>query len=78
MMYSKGLRTIISLNHEAYTARNEELYGAVKNVPVHFIWSKPDIEHPTKGWSAEAYYSNWEFDFKRNTPILESILTELD
>ncbi len=74
ILFSTKLRTLILLNHEAYTARNEHLYTALLGGDVHYFWSSPDVSHPEGGWSEEAYYSGWEFDFARNRAGLETVL----
>ena len=78
IMFSKPLRTVILLNHEAYTARNEHLFTAVLGGVVHYFWSTPDIRHPEGGgWSREAYFSPWAFDFERNRAKLAQVITAL-
>jgi hypothetical protein len=67
----------VVLNHESYTARNEHLYAAVLGCTEHYFWSPADIAHPTNGWSADAYYSGWEFDFERNLDQLTRLLRSL-
>jgi capsular polysaccharide biosynthesis protein len=77
VMFSRGHRAVILLNHEAYTARNEHLYLALLGGDVHYFWSTPDVSHPVDGWSREAYYSSWAFDFERNTDALTDVITGL-
>lgn len=74
---SQALEHLVVLNHESYTARNEHLYAAVLGCTEHYFWSPADIAHPTNGWSAEAYYSGWEFDFERNLDQLTQLLKSL-
>jgi capsular polysaccharide biosynthesis protein len=73
----RALEHLIVLNHESYTARNEHLYAAVLGCTEHYFWSPADIAQPTKRWSAEAYYSGWEFDLKRNEHTLRELLRSL-
>lgn len=63
--YCRRLEKLIVLNHEAYTARNEHLYGSLLGCEVHYFWSKPDTPHPVGGWSEDAYFSSWECDLPR-------------
>lgn len=77
VMYAKQLKAFILLAHEAYTARNEHLYTSLIGCPVHYFWSEPEIPHPVDGWSQAAFDSEWEFDFARNTPLLEQVLDTL-
>lgn len=74
LLFAQKLQTLIVLSHEAYTARNEHLFAALLNCTVHYFWSPPDIAHPAGGWSQDAFYSDWEFDFSRNRPALEDLL----
>jgi capsular polysaccharide biosynthesis protein len=74
---SRALEHLVVLNHESYTARNEHLYAAVLGCTEHYLWSPADTAHPTNGWSAEAYYSGWEFDFERNLDELTRLLRSL-
>lgn len=78
LLYTTQLDTLILLNQEAYTARNEHLYASLLGGDVHYFWSRPDTPHPAGGWSEEAYYSDWEFDFARNSSDLDAVLDSLD
>ena len=78
LTFARRLSTLIVLNHEAYTARNENLYSSVLGCDVHYFWSTPDSQHPPGGWSEQAYYSDWDFDFERNREPLEKLLNELE
>ncbi|WP_168207519.1 glycosyltransferase family 61 protein [Microlunatus elymi] len=77
LMFARNLETMIVLNHEAYTARNEHLYGVVLGADEHWFWSSPDIGHPDGGALYAAHQSSWEFDFDRNGADLERLLGEL-
>ncbi|WP_404392525.1 glycosyltransferase family 61 protein [Humibacillus xanthopallidus] len=74
---SEALEHLIVLNHESYTARNEHLYAAVLGCTEHYFWSPADVAQPVTGWSADAYYSGWEFDFDRNLDSLTTLLRSL-
>lgn len=76
VMHAQRLETMIILNHEAYTARNEHLFTSVIGADVHYFWSRPDIAHGDV-WSQEAFYSPWEFDFERNGADLTRLLDAL-
>ncbi len=78
IVFSRSYRTLILLNHEAYTARNEHLFTAVLGGEVHYFWSTPDVAHPPGGWSEAAYYSSWVFDFERNSKTLNEVIENLD
>ncbi len=77
MMYAEKMTTAIVLSHEAYTARNEHLFTSLLGGDVHYFWSPPDCQHPEKGWSQDAFYSDWEFDFERNRKPLEELIASL-
>jgi len=77
-IHAERLETMIVLNHEAYTARNEHLITALLDCAVHYLWSPSDVAHPPGGWSEAAYYSSWEFDFARNEPVLRRLLAGRD
>ena len=77
MMYAQDLETVILLNHESYTARNEHLYTSVLGADVHYFWSPADLDHPEGDWTDEAFKSAWEFDFARNREALEDVLAKL-
>lgn len=74
MMFSQKMATVIVLSHEAYTARNEHLFTSLLGGDVNYFWSVPDIQHPENGWSQDAFYSDWEFDFERNRKPLEELI----
>lgn len=75
--YARSLRTLIVLNHESYTARNEHLVSAFQEWDVHYFWSPADVQHPPRGWSVAAYQSAWSFDFQRNATALRDLLNTL-
>ncbi|GAB2474907.1 glycosyltransferase family 61 protein [Jatrophihabitans fulvus] len=77
LMYAANVRTVIVLNHEAYTARNEQLYALLRADEVHYFWSRPDIAQPADGWRLDAFQSEWEFDFARHRADLEDVLRAL-
>ena len=77
LVYAERLSQLIVLAHEGYTARYEHLFAAALGCAADYFWSAPDIPHPTGGWSGDAYYSAWEFDFDRNGPDLHALLERL-
>ena len=77
VLFARRLETLILLAHESYTARNEHLYASVLGCDSHYFWSTADIAHPDKGWSADAFYASWEFDFNRNAAELNDLLANL-
>jgi len=77
ILYCQHLQTLIVINHESYTARNEHLYALLKGADIHYFWSDPDINHPADGWTEEAFRSPWEFDVERNREPLTELLRHL-
>ena len=78
LTFARQVETLIVLNHEAYTAKNEHLYSSVLGCDTHYFWSSPDVQHPQGGWSEAAYYSDWDFDFERNRDPLTELLDRLE
>ena len=74
-LFSQNLETLVVLNAEGYTARNEHLVSAVLGCDTHYFWSTPDTPHPAGGWTWDGYRSDWEFDFARNQEALVKLLT---
>jgi capsular polysaccharide biosynthesis protein len=77
IMHSQNASNMIVLNSESYTARNEHLYASVLGCDSDYFWSRADVAHPEGGWSEEAYYAGWEFDFARNGADLQDLLSRV-
>lgn len=77
LMFARRLRTLIVLNHEAYTAQNEHLFAAVLGFDAHYFWSRPDVEHPLGGWTNQAFKSPWAFDVDRNRADLVDLMASV-
>lgn len=76
VMHCRNLRRMIVLSHEAYTARNEQLYAAVLGSDIEYFWSPADLRHAGE-WSDQAFKSGWEFDFARNSAALRATVADL-
>lgn len=74
LVYAREVETVIVLNQEGYTARNEYVVSLLLDCDVHFLWSVGDVPQPDEGWSSEAFFSAWEFDVERNIDELRGIL----
>ncbi len=72
-MYCRNLEQMIVLSQEAYTARNEYLYGAILGFDTHYLWNPPDVSHPKDGFSDEAYYSSWTMDLDQHASTLAQL-----
>lgn len=77
VLFARNLETLIVLNHEAYTARNEYLFAAALGADTHYFWSAADREQPADRFSDTAFHSGWEFDFERNGDDLAKLLSSL-
>lgn len=74
LAFARDLEQVVVLAHTAYDARNEHLMAAVHGVPVHYLWSEPDLPHPEGGWSYEAFQSPWTFGVDRHRATLARLL----
>lgn len=73
ILFTRKLEKLIVLAHDSYMARNEYMFASVLGSQTHYLWSDPDLWQPTEKRSAEAFQSDWEFDFARNRDILDRI-----
>lgn len=78
MVFSRGLKAVLILTHEAYNARNEQLYASAMGADTHYLWSAPDKPQPAEGWTLESFQSSWAFDFERNAGVVDGILRSLE
>ncbi|HWV77477.1 MAG TPA: glycosyltransferase 61 family protein [Isoptericola sp.] len=74
LIYARQVETVIVLNQEGYTARNEYLVSLLLDCDLHFLWSAGDVPQPDEGWSSEAFFSAWDFDVERNIDELRGLL----
>lgn len=74
LVFARDLEQVIVLNHTAYDARNEHLFGAVLGAKVDYFWSEPDLPPPVDGWSYDAFHSPWTFDIPANLDALQAVL----
>lgn len=74
LIYARQVETVIVLNHEGYTARNEYVVSLLLDCDLHFLWSAGDVPQPDEGWSKEAFFSAWDFDVDRNIDELRGLL----
>ncbi|HET6693052.1 MAG TPA: hypothetical protein VFG97_02000 [Pedococcus sp.] len=77
LMYAEQLEGGILLNQEAYTVRNGHLFTSLTGGEVHYFWSRPDLEHPERGFGREAFRADWDFDFERNGADLDAVVARL-
>jgi capsular polysaccharide biosynthesis protein len=74
-MFCQDLEAMVVLSQDAYTARNEHLFGALLGVEQeHYFWS-PALEG-TEG-SYERHQSSWKFDFASSGAELDEVLRSL-
>lgn len=74
MLFAHRLHRVIVLTHEANTGRNEHLFAALRAKEIDYLWSRPDVEQPTGGFSSRAFNSAWDFDFHANAGALDELL----
>ena len=74
LAFARDLEQVVVLAHTAYDARNEHLMAAAHGVPVHYLWSEPDVAHPEGGWSYEAFQSSWTFGVEQHRATLTRLL----
>jgi capsular polysaccharide biosynthesis protein len=69
---------VIALSHTAYTGRNEYGISSVWGHRLTSVWSRPDVEHPPGGWTREAFWSGFTFDFSAEGRYLTEVLAGLE
>jgi capsular polysaccharide biosynthesis protein len=77
LMHARNVKTTIVLSHDAYIARNEHLFTAVRGGDAHYFWSPSDIPHPEGGYLKKAFFSEWAFDFGANGAELDAVIAGL-
>ena len=77
LVYASKPGTRILISSESYVALNEYLLGSVRGDDMHYFWCPPDIPQPEKGFSMNAFFSDFEFDFARDEPALRELLRKL-
>ena len=78
MAFREEPATVVMLAAESYTARNEYLFASARGHALRVAWSKPDIPHPARGWSAEAFGSSFEFDLASEGAYVNEVLDSLE
>ncbi len=76
-MFTDNTKRLISIGSDSYTAVNEHLFCAVKNIHLDYIWADSLIKHGGS-WSVKAFMSDYEFNYERDEKHLADILKELD
>jgi len=69
-----GRRIVISSSQ--YTASNEYLISSLKGDHYVHFWCDAELNHPETGWSVEAFWSNYTFDFERDGEMLDRALAD--
>lgn len=78
MVYSRTPGTRIVIGSSQYTASNEYLIASVKGDVLHQYWCDAEVDHPSGGWSVEAFHADFRFDFDADGASLEAVLGGLD
>ncbi|MDQ0633537.1 capsular polysaccharide biosynthesis protein [Arthrobacter pascens] len=76
-MFAKEAGTRIVIAGETYIAMNEYLISAVLGDDLHYFWCKSDKKYPPGLWTAEAFRSNFTFDFEADGERLTTLLNDL-
>ncbi|MFD2796814.1 glycosyltransferase family 61 protein [Promicromonospora vindobonensis] len=77
MVYSSAKTTWFVIGSRSYTATTEYLLAALYDDPIRYFFCDPVVEQPDGGWSSEAYFSNYTFNFERDGESLDRWLAEL-
>lgn len=77
LVYASSPATRILISSQSYTALNEYLLGAVRGDDMHYFWCPADIPQPANGFSRQAFFSDFEFDFDRDGEALRELLRKV-
>jgi capsular polysaccharide biosynthesis protein len=69
---------VIALAPDAYTGRNEYGIASVWGHRLSTVWSASEVSHPQGGWTREAFWAPFTFDFGREGRFLEALLADLE
>lgn len=76
-MFAKNPGTRIVIAGETYIAMNEYLISSVLGDEMHYFWCKSDKQYPKGAWTAEAFKSNFTFNFETDGERLKTLLKGL-
>jgi len=76
-IYGRAGQTRIVIAPDTYNAMNEFLIASAFGDPVHYFWGHADIQHPSSGWSASAFKSDFSFDLRHEGSDLLPLLQGL-
>ena len=69
---------VISLAPDAYTGRNEYGIASLWGHRLTSVWSASEVRHPPGGWTREAFWAPFSFDFDDEGRFLEAVIAGLD
>lgn len=69
---------VISLAPDAYTGRNEYGIASLWGHRLTTVWSASEVRHPPGGWTREAFWAPFTFDFDDEGRFLEAVIAGLD
>lgn len=75
-MFCNKTKNLISIGSDSYTAINEHFFCSVKKINLDYIWGDSLIKHGSK-WSPQAFMSDYNFNYERDQPYLQSILEKM-
>ncbi len=76
MIYCENPGKRIIIAPTGYGARNEYLISSLRGDDYYHFFCPPDISHPPGGWSRDAFFSSFEFDFASDGDALQRVLNE--
>lgn len=77
MAYATGQTRWIVIGSRSYTATTEHLLATLHRQPLDYFFCEPVVEHPSSGFSADAYFSDYTFSFERDGAALDALLGSL-
>lgn len=75
-MFSSGVRSMIVIGADSYTAKNEHFICSVKNIDLYYIWADSELKQ-NNGWNKSAYASDFKFNYERDESFLLETLNKL-
>lgn len=77
LLYCETGKRVILVGSDAYTSSNDYMIGSVLGHEIDQVLSAANVRQPPGGWSREAFFSGWSFDFEREGQLLNVVLDDL-
>ncbi|MNG34989.1 hypothetical protein D3C84_1216220 [compost metagenome] len=75
-MFAKGVKKLIIIGSDSYTAANEHYICAIKGFDITYFLGNSIIKHDN-GFSGKAFMSDYNFDYDRDEKALIDTLKNL-